>query len=273
MSTAIYYPGSNSWDGSEDSVKKLIKEIYLDSSFKDSLTIWNVMADTNFKTKHEFIIINQKELLKDKDPKAVKSGDEIAAEREGHLAINFKFGHNNYNYNALNTILNSRSMNPFENQLGWGLDFGFFQNKNLYLCFGVNSILAKKQTNSAGDELRVNPYYLYGDIGWDFLKNEKLDLIPYLGFGNESVEIKEKSSTNTGVLGGAITTTASSNNFNMRAGTKIQTNLNGFVIGLDFNFASNIGKTNWTEGQKSSNKGPKLKTYGLSSNGYIGFLF
>lgn len=276
LSTAIYYPKSDAWGDLEDSLKKHVEEVYLDSSSVDSLTIWNVRLDSVFQNRHDFIIINKNIVSKDKDPKATKSWADSDFDDEGediHFMLDFKYGVSGFNYSNLNYALNSKLYGDFTRRNIWGFEMSVMENKSLYSSLAFTGVANQKISNGSGD-IKVTASYFHFDMGFDCLGNKKLDLIPYLGLGTESINLKEKSNQIQGIfINSDYTSEANSTTFNSRIGTRFQFKVKSILLGVDANYSSNIGKAKWKENQKKISNGPQMNTRGLLLSSYIGVYF
>jgi hypothetical protein len=253
----------------EDSLKKHLEEVYIDSSFADSLTLWDVALDSTFKDKHEFIIINKKELKEDKDPKDKNPWDyEDYNYANYYLTLNG--GYSSLNFNDLNPILNARNLNPYTRNTYWGLELTTHKEGGFYSNWGFSSIFAKKYKDSTDNFFRVNPYNLHADFGIDLIKKDWFDLIPYGGIGTQIISLKETDSNTKGIFGTKINKKATGFTFAPRVGLKIQFDLDDVVFGINSSYIQNIGKTGWTEYSESINNAPKISSKGFMTGLFLG---
>jgi hypothetical protein len=271
LSTAIYYPDSDSWGKLEDSLKNHVQEMYIDSSFKDSLTLWNVQLDSVFDGRHEFVIINNKELKTDKDPKAKGGWDDYDAdgEEEADGYITFKTGYNAITYNDLNSYIGTNAHSIFQPTFQYGIDLSFLDKENgFYLGLAHTRIVAKKIFRIS-DDLRIKPRYWHLDLGKDlFVKKQKFDLIPYLGLGVEHLGILQNHNTINGLLGNNSQTKVSSVAFNAKLGIKMQFDFEKTAFGLETSYLRDIGNAKWS---KSKIKGSP--TWYMSNRGLVSSVF
>ena len=269
LSTGIFYPREGKLGVNlDDESKSRLKEIYVNESKKDTLTLWNVKEDIAFKELHDFIIINYKSLSTESESELTN----MSYDSDVKGFISFKAGYINVNNPGLNGFLSDSAFGSYDRKYFQGFDVGVFKNNGLYFNIDFISPLAKT-VRSRDNKIKVNTYYLNANLGFDLLKNEAVSLIPYGGIGYHRTKLKYEIAGLSSYFGSTSRGTIKGNNWSYRIGTKLNFDLDGFVIGFDAGYLKDLRKTKWKEQKGTIDLKRNNVSEGFFLGSFVGFSF
>lgn len=273
LSTGIYYPHSQYWSEVNQAEKKQIKEAYLDSSKIGRLTLWEVMTDSAFIGKNDFLIVNNKSSQSELDPKT-------KVEKSFGVEDDYRFGFLNLTTGAalidrpaLDQYLADSNFNAYDRTLFWGIELGSYRNNGLYYVLNFTSPIGKEVIDTKEVTVRVNTYLYLFNVGYDLLPHTRLFLIPYVGIGGSSVRLKYRAMSKATLLGEEIKSRATGANLNGLVGVKFQKESKGTIFGLDLKYTKDIGNPFWVANGSALKEGIQLNSQGLVIGGFLGFWF
>lgn len=273
LSTGIYYPLSEQWTPLNEAEKNRVKEVYLKGSAPNELTLWEVNTDSVFRERNNFLIVNNKPLQTESDPKN-------KLEKSFETADNYRFGFLNLTTGGaflsrptLSQYLADSNYDAYSRTFFFGVQLGAYRQNGLYYAFEFTSPIAQRVVHTQDLTLRVNTYLYHFSVGYDLLPNEALFLIPYLGMGGNSVKLKARSTSTASLLGEEVNSRVIGTNLNATLGFKFQKESKGTIFGLDLKYSKDIGNTLWVANKTILENGIQLNAQGLVLGGFVGFWF
>jgi len=195
MSTAIFYPRDESWYYLDDTTKIHADKYYLTQSYKDSITLWDVRNDSVFQGKHEFMIVNYKSLNTEADDRDLSSSSSGTRVETGVQVFgDVKFGWTNMDIPKTSEYLFSNGFDYYDPSLYMGLGFGVNFKSGFYTYLDLDMIEDFSFTeDDAYLFLENRSWGLH--LGWDFLPNKKIDIVPFVGVGHQKIVVDYKVPT------------------------------------------------------------------------------